>query len=251
MGKRLKVNWENTTAEEISIAKRCAPTQQGFIRYQALEFLSKGLTIEETAEYSDRSERTIRRWISLFNESGLDGLALKGYAGQPRKIEAEKFRAEYIPLLLAPEKVGESHWTALKFYGYLREEFHEEFGYSTLLRYLDENEIALRYPRRWPEQQDAKKRKAFLSELSALVSDEANSLWFADEAGFEGDPRPRRVWVKKGSKPKVPYRGNHIRHSVVGAVNPKSGEFFSLVVPHSDRDVFQVFLNELVSINSV
>lgn len=244
MRQRLQVNWENVTAEELSVAKRCAPTQQGFVRFQAFEFLFKGASIEQVADYSDRDVRTIRRWINLFNESGIDGLALKGKAGRPRMIEAGKFQSEYVPLLLEPERAGESHWTALKFHGYLKEEFQEEVGYSTLLRYLDENEIALRYPRRWPERQDEEQREAFLKELDALAADEKNSLWFSDEAGFEGDPRPRRVWVKKGSKPKVPYLGDHIRYNVVGAVNPQSGDFFSLVVPHSDREVFQAFLDE-------
>jgi len=50
--------------------------------------------------------------------------------------------------------------------------------------------------------------------------------------------------VKKGSKPKVPYLGDHIRESIVGAVNPKAGAFFSLVVPQSDSDIFQAFLDE-------
>ena len=244
MAQRVTVNWENVTAEELSVAKDCAPTQQGFIRFQAFEFLYKGLSIREVAEFSGRDVKTIRRWIHLFNDRGVDGLALKGYSGQPRKIEAEKFKAEYVPLVLSPEKAGESHWTALKFHGYLKEEFREELGYSTLLRYLEENEIALRYPRRWPERQDEEKRAEFLKELNVLAANEKNSLWFADEAGFEGDPRPRRIWVKKGSKPKVPSLGDHIRHNVVGAVNPISGDFFSLVVPHSDRDVFQAFLDE-------
>ena len=133
----------------------------------------------------------------------------------PRKIEAEKFAAECVPLLLSPEEAGESHWTALKFHGYLREEFQEELGYSTLFRYLEEQDIALRYPRRWPERQDEEKRGAFLKELNTLAADENNSLWFSDEAGIEGDPRPRRVWVKKGSKPKIPYLGDHIRHLIL------------------------------------
>ena len=50
--------------------------------------------------------------------------------------------------------------------------------------------------------------------------------------------------MKKGSKPKVPYLGDHIRESVAGAVNPKAGAFFSLVVPQSDSDIFQAFLDE-------
>ena len=143
---------ENTTAVEIDVAKRCAPTQQGFVRFQALELLLEGYSQGEVARTSGRDERTIQRWLAAFNGRGIDGLALK-------------------------------------FHGCLREEYREELSYSTLLRYLHENELAPRYP------------------------------------------RPRRVWVKKGSKPKVPYLGDHIRESVVGAVNPKAGDFFSLVVP--------------------
>ena len=43
-------------------------------------------------------------------------------------------------------------------------------------------------------------------------------LWFGDECGVEGDPRPRQRWVKRGSRPKVGYTGAHLRSSVIGAV---------------------------------
>ena len=39
---------------------------------------------------------------------------------------------------------GETHWTGLKFHGHLKKEYQEELGYSTLLRYLSENDIELR-----------------------------------------------------------------------------------------------------------
>ena len=65
------------------------------------------------------------------------------------------------------------------------------------MRYLHENDIALRYPRRWPERQNEEDRGRFLEELKVLVGEPKNSIWFGDEAGFEGDPRPRRVWVTK------------------------------------------------------
>ena len=115
------------------MAKRCAPTQQGFVRFQAMELLLAGYSEEEVARISDRDERTIRRWLDLFNAGGIDGLALKGYAGQPRKIDAERFAAEYVPLVLEPARAGETHWTALKFHGYLKAEYREELSYSTLL----------------------------------------------------------------------------------------------------------------------
>ena len=41
--------------------------------------------------------------------------------------------------MLEPARAGETHWTALKFHGYLKTEYREELSYSTLLRYLHEN----------------------------------------------------------------------------------------------------------------
>ena len=40
------------------------------------------------------------------------------------------------------------------------------------------------------------------------------------------------------------FEGDHIRYNAIGAVSPENGELFSLVVPHSDKDVFQIFLDE-------
>ena len=80
---------------------------------------------EEVARISGRGSRTVRRWVEAFNEKGLDGLALKGSSGRPRKIDAMKFAAEYIPLVLEPELGGENHWTALKFHGYLTRTYPE------------------------------------------------------------------------------------------------------------------------------
>jgi len=61
----------------------------------------------------------------------------------------------------------------------------------------------------------------------------------------EGDPRPRRRWVKPSHQRTVPYQDDHIRQRVIGAVTPASGERFSLVVDSVDKSVFQFFLDEM------
>lgn len=68
-------------------------------------------------------------------------------------------------------------------------------------------------------------------------------LWFGDESGIEGDPRPRRRWVQPGQPRTVPYLGEHIRQNVIGAVAPQTGELFTLIVDGVDTDVFQCFLD--------
>ena len=66
-----------------------------------------------------------------------------------------------------------------------------------------------------------------------------------DDDGFEGDPRPRHKWVKRGSRPIQSYHGGHVRRNVVGAVEPANGRLVSLIVAHCNTEVFQTFLDTM------
>jgi transposase len=96
-----------------------------------------------------------------------------------------------------------------------------------------------------PKDQNPQAREAFRQQILALDCTEGTVLWFLDESGFEGDPKPSSLWAKKGSKPRMPYYGAHIRTNVIGAVSPHNGRFVSLMMPYVNTDVFQLFLNEL------
>ncbi len=90
-------------------------------------------------------------------------------------------------------------------------------------------------------------RESFADKLVDLLEDPKCEVFFGDEAGFEGDPRPRLKWVKRGSRPTQGYYGGHVRQNVVGAVSPTTGQLVSLIVPHCDTEVFQLFLDVMAS----
>jgi len=60
-----------------------------------------------------------------------------------------------------------------------------------------------------------------------------------------GDPRPRAVLARKGSRPRVAYTGHHFRANVVGALAWRTGRFVSLILPFVNHETFQLFLDEL------
>ena len=92
----------------------------------------------------------------------------------------------------------------MKLHGWLTEQLCLELGYRTLIRYLHQLDYNLRVPQRWPERQDEAERKALLERLAELRQDPTIELWYGDECGVEGDPRPRRRWTARGSRPRVP-----------------------------------------------
>ena len=89
---------------------------------------------------------------------------------------------------------------------------------------LHEHDYNRRIPRPVPEPPDktvwAQQRKGFIPKLLELLNDPQVDVFFGDESGFEGDPRPRQRWVKRGSRPTQGYYGGHVRAIVVGAVDP-------------------------------
>ena len=187
----------------------------------------------------------VRLWIELFNRGGIDALITRPRSGRRRKVKLERVRDLLVPVLENPAQAGQVHWTGVKLHGYLTEQLQIELGYSTTVRWLHELNFHLRVPQPWPERQNEEERKAFLEELRALSVDPTVQLWFGDECGVEGDPRPRRRWVQPGKGRTVPYLGDHIRENVIGAVAPQTGELFSLIVDGVDTDVFQLFLDEM------
>lgn len=187
------------------------------------------------------SERTLCGWVARFNERGIDGLIEKRRAGRPRKIAGED-ASTFLQLIEEPALAGRHHWTAKKFHGYLREELNQEIGYRTVVRWLHEKGFRLKVPQPWPCRQDEALRESFVERLKTWLADERVDLWFGDEMGVEGDPRPRRRWAMKGSKPRVTKNGDHMRMNVMGIVCPRRGAFHAMEFTHSDTDCFQVYL---------
>ncbi len=188
-------------------------------------------------------DSAVRKWVRAFNDQGIDGLIVKKRTGAPRKIPIEKCE-RIVKELRETQESDEPFPSAKIFHGHVREKYQIECSYQTLLRTLHEKNFVFKVPQPWPDRQDEERREAYLQELRQLLSDPECDLWYGDETGIEGEPKPRRRLAPKGSKPRVTKNGDHVRLSVIGAVCPRTGEFFAIEASHCDTDVFQAFLDE-------
>jgi len=243
-GKRIQPNPEHATPEELEIAKESSPDKQQYIRLYAIQRLLEGKTNQEVARDFHRNENTITAWVKKWNEGGIDALGTIKPHGRPPKLTQEQMLT-IKDLLLNPSKGDQHHWTIVKLHGYLRQHWHIELGYSTLLENVAKMGFRQVVPRTWSSKQDPELREAFLAEIGALKENPDAEIWFADESGFIADPRPKSRWVLVGSRPTIDYTGLHIRLSIVGAVEPVTGQFEFLLVSSVDTQVFQLFLDQL------
>lgn len=234
-------NAENCSEEQLLVAAKASPSQRGFVRLSAIRALILGFSHEDVAKLSGVSVSTVHDWVGRFNAAGIDGMIDKPRCGRPRKVP-ELLTPELQEVIENPAKVGVTHWTGVKFHGYLRKELELEVGYRTVTRWLSENDFRLKVPQPWPDRQDEAARQAFLEQLRVWLADASIDLWYFDEFGVEGDPRPRRRWAKKGSKPRVTKNGDHLRMNVAGMICPRTGTFYALEFTHNDTEVFTCFL---------
>lgn len=227
-----------------------APNKRSYIRLAAMRCLLRGMSRREVCEVFCRGDRVMRLWILKYNVGGIDALVSKPTGGRRRKVSLRRIEDILVPVLKDPRQAAVEHWTGVKVHGWIKQQLQVELSYATVIRYLHELDFHLRVPRPWPlplldEPEREEQRQAFRAKIQALAEDPAVELWFGDECGVDGDPRPRRRWVQPGSKPKVPHLGKHIRRNVVGAICPQNGEFFSLIFDGVDSAVFQCWLDEL------
>lgn len=238
----LKPNPGNATIAELKQVSRVGSPETA-TRCTAIQMLLAGVDRDLVCTALLVTNRALRLWINQFNQYGVDGLIVKKRPGRMAIINGNK-AAELAELMDQPQKADRTFWTAKAFHGYIGKAYQVECSYETVVRFFHKQGFALKTPQPWPDRQDEQKRQNFLEELKQLYNNQDVDIWFADESGFEGDPRPRKRWDKKGRKTRVTKNGDHLRMNVIGMVCPRTGQFFAIEASHSDSETFQAFLNE-------
>lgn len=238
----LQPNPENGSIHELKETGRVGSNETS-LRCTAIQMLVTGVSRAHVCQALLISERALRKWIKLFNEGGVDGLIAKKRPGRTLILRGDQ--AEQLTTLIEqPERAQRTFWTARAFHGYISEAYQVECSYETVVRFFHREGFALKVPQPWPDRQDEALRQAFRQQLAELCQQPDVDIWFADESGFEGDPRPRRRWDKRGRKTRSTKNGDHLRMNVMGMVCPRTGEFFAIETSHSDSETFQAFLQE-------
>ena len=213
------------------------------MRCTAIQMLVTGITREQVCAALLVTKRSLRNWITAFNALGLDGLIVQKRPGRPPKIDADQTQ-QLVDLIENPQNADRDFWTAKAFHGYISKTYKVECSYETVVRFFHKQGFALKVPQPWPDRQNAEQRQTFRKMLKELHEQPDLDIWFADESGFDGDPRPRRRWDKKGRKTRSTKNGDHIRMNVIGMVCPRTGEFFAIEATNVFTEMFQVFLDE-------
>jgi transposase len=237
----LTPNPENASLADLQ-AVRKAGNRETDRRCLTIIMLLVGSSREQVMKTVELSDSAIKKIIRAFNAYGADGLIAKKRTGRTPLITGQQ-KDEIIEEFEEPGRAQRTFWTASAFYGHIAEKYALECSYTTILRLLHEKGYVLKVPKPWPDRQDELLREEFIDRLRKLELPDVE-LWYGDKTGVEGEPKPRRGWAIKGTRPRVVHNGDHIRLNILGCVCPRTGEFFAIEASHCDTDVFQAFLDE-------
>jgi transposase len=235
-------NPENASLSDLQAARK-AGNRETDRRCLVVIMLLVGSSREQVMKTVELSDSAIRKIVRAFNSYGVDGLIARKRPGRTPLISGER-KEQILEDFEEPGRAQRAFWTATAFHGHIAEKYRVECSYDTVRRLLHEKGYVLKVPQPWPDRQDEELREKFLVRLRTLAEDEDVELWYGDETGIDGEPKPRRAWAMKGSKTRIVHNGDHIRLNILGTVCPRSGEFFAIEASHCDTEVFQVFLDE-------
>jgi len=210
-------------------------------------YLSFSYGWKEVAEILCIDYDTVLEWARLYNEYGLEGLALGRPPGRPSSLTGEQLDAVKKAVQQPPRDMGLrfSNWTLGRLAGWIARKFGVLLCNERIRQILHVMDFSYVKPTYSYILADRKERKEFLEEFRE-IADNGDSFMFEDESTVEQHPSLHGMWVLKGAKAKIRTFGNHVKRHVFAAVNPVTGKAVSMVAKRLTADAFIGFLGKLL-----
>ena len=125
---------QNATIEELKQLSRVASTETA-ARCTAIQMLLAGADRDLVCNALLVTNRALRKWISRFNHSGVDGLIVKKRPGRMAIFNGQQ-ALELADLIDQPQQADRTFWTAKAFHGYISKSYQVECSYETVVRFF-------------------------------------------------------------------------------------------------------------------
>ncbi len=207
-----------------------------------LMILKDGKDIQYTAKTLHHCTNWVRRWVSRFEEHGIDGLYDLPKSGRLRTISKKKMdviMSKAMLTLFTPVMLQQSifYSTGVKFHiTHIRKIMHHYGMSAKTAQKYHINHATVSAVRSW--QQRIKKRISRLKENGFIIA-------MADEAFFVRDTKTgKKYWSLVAKRIFLPYTGRHESLAVYGTITENNSQLFR-VYDKFNSVTFVEYLKEL------
>ena len=198
---------------------------------QAALLRSQSVPIQVIAVTTDRSERTIERWVEDFLERRMSSI-FSGLANNENASKLTKEQKEEIKRVvgLPPDEYGipKEFWDVPKLKNYIQTEFkvvyESDISYHFLLKFSG---LSFKYPDTTSPRRDEtfikKRMKKIKLELKPLLADPGWIVLAADETRVQLEAEIRRAWLMRNVKTKIKTERSKEHQNYLGFLDQKTG----------------------------
>lgn len=195
------------------------------MRITAVVLAMRGMEIPDIANLFNVSERSITNWIKIADEQGFGSLYAKKQTGAPPKLTSEMIEKINCVLDKDPNLYGFKVWDGPTLREFIRKEFGIDYSVRSCQYLLHNLDRSLVRPQIYPAliNPDETARNRFKAEIKRLMKDKSKVIVFQDEVHFCAQTTVTRMWVRKGSKPRIKSKPGKQSIAYSGFLIPETG----------------------------
>ena len=228
--------------ESLEVAYKKENSKVAVRMLAVLMILKDGKDIQYTAKTLHHCTNWVRRWVSRFEEHGIDGLYDIPRSGRPRTISQTRMdciMSKAMLTLFTPVMLQQTifHSTGVKFHiTHIRKIMHSYGMSAKTTQKYHINHASVSAVKSW--QQRIKKRISRLKKNGFTIAME-------DEAFFVRDTKTgKKYWSLVAKRIFLPYTGNHESLAVYGTITENGNQLFR-VYDKFNAVTFVEYLKEL------
>ena len=196
------------------------------MKAEAIVYAARGVGLDIIAEMVERTERTVREWLSEWRRTRL-GSVVTGHAGNENAAKLRRAQKEELEEILSkpPSESGvkAAFWDVPALRDVVQTGFGVEYrsdsSYRLLMRFLG---MSLCFPDPFDKRRDEEAITRRMTEIRHQVNDllqEGWEVYTVDEVRVEHEAETRRMWLPRGRRTKLYVDREKASQSFFGALS--------------------------------
>ncbi len=235
-------------------ARSLGAEAQEALRTRAVKAVLKGMTQREAALHFGIARGTVTRWMTLYRQHGLRGIARRPQ-GRPPAPRLKGHQAATLVRLITDRcpnqlKLPFALWTREAVQHLIQRRYGLQLSIWTVGRYLRRWGLTPQKPAKRAFEQDPQAVQHWLAQeypaIRRQAHQEQGEIHWGDEMGVRSDHQAGTTWGVKGQTPVVAGTGQRFRCNMISSITNRGTLRFQVFTGRFTADRFIDFLKRLV-----
>lgn len=189
-------------------------------RMKSILLLNTGYSYEQVSEILLMDDDTIRRYLNIYEQEGVQGLMRDLYVGSSPLL----YENEIIQLTSHLEL--HTYLSAKEVCRYVSKRFRVDYSVTGMTALLHRLQFVYKKPKIVPGKADAELQQKFVRKYRKIKANKAGAdqIYFADGCHPMLNPIAGYGWIRKGTQKEIPSNTGREHLNLNGAYNPETGE---------------------------